>query len=144
MIQTCKCQPLVYICNILFTSNHFYYAIMTKKVTSSQVKLTLYNENYSIRKYRILEFLNNLPAKQAAQLKKSIPNELNISRQTFSKWLNASIYDGLEISAVALLKIALTLNISPLELVNFPIYPIKTQSKPRQSQFDALKSKVTT
>lgn len=111
---------------------------MTKKVTSSQVKLTLYNENYSLRKYRILEFLNNLPAKQSSQIKKSIPKELNVSRQTFSKWLNASINDRLEISAVALLKIALTLNISPLELVNFPISPIKIQSKPRQTQFEAL------
>lgn len=112
---------------------------MSKLVTSSQVKLTLYNENYPLRKYRILEFLNNLPARQSSIIKRSIPNELNITRQTFSKWQNASIYDGLEIPAIALLKIALTLNISPLELVNYPVSPIKLQSKARQAQADALK-----
>jgi hypothetical protein len=99
---------------------------MHRKFTVSQVKLTLSNESYSLRKYRILELLNNLPSKSSSALKRSIRSDLKISRQTYANWLNASIYDKQEIPATALLKIAITLNVSPLELYNIPITPINT------------------
>lgn len=98
---------------------------MQNQLTSSQVKLTLFEDNYQLRKYKIFEILNSLPKNHESQIKKSIISDLGITRQTLSNWLNASIYDNIEIPTQSFLRIAITLNVSPFELMNIPIKPIR-------------------
>jgi hypothetical protein len=83
--------------------------------------LKLNNQHYNLRKYKILELINSLPSDRAKELKKSMPIILDVHRQTFAFWLNASKSDSLEIPSIKLALIAKILNVPIQDLINIKI-----------------------
>ncbi len=104
---------------------------MQQNLSNVTPKLQLNNSFYEYRKYTILQIIDHFPAHLAKLHKKELPKLLNINRQTFSNWLNASISDTLEIPSIKLALIAKILNTSIEELINIPIpeLQIKTESQ---------------
>lgn len=103
-------------------------------------KLSLLNQNYELRKYRILEFINAKPHSESIEIKKKLPELLGISRQRFSRWLNLPIEDTREIPYSHLVRIASFLNVEPSELINFNIAQLQPFEIAKPSKRNLSKS----
>lgn len=86
--------------------------------SNKNLNLRLDNYFYNFRKYRILEILNSFPADHSKELKRQLPLKLDINRQTFANWLNASKSDTLEIPSIKLWMISKIVKVSIDELFN--------------------------
>ncbi len=102
-------------------------------------KLTLLNGHYQHRKYKILEIIDQMPTNKNKQYKKEIPRILNITRQTWSVWLNTSIADTLEIPSIKLAQIAKLLNTTTEQLINIEIKMPQIQTEEQKFQNQLLK-----
>ena len=91
---------------------------MKPNITNTKPKLTFNNQRYSERKYRIVEILDGLAFAHARNLKSILPDMLNISRQQFSKWCNATLDNSLDIPSSKLIVLAAILAVHPSELFN--------------------------
>ena len=91
---------------------------MSTKVTQEQVKLTLASQNYSFRKYKLLELIDSQPVYLAKNLQKNLPKALGISRQHWAHYLNASLESKLEIPGSKLLILAFMFHVEPFQLFN--------------------------
>lgn len=107
---------------------------MNRKATFVDSKLNLKNQNYSFRKYRILEIIHNLPYLDSLEIKNQLIKILGIDRTTFSKWLNMSISDKSEIPSLKLAIIAKALNSSIEDLFNIQIPSIENFQPARQEK----------
>lgn len=94
---------------------------MTTNVTQKQAKLTLSNQNYSLRKYKLLELIDSQPLYVAKSLHKNLPKLLDVSRQSFSNYLNASLDSSLQIPSDMLLIIAKLFSVDPYDLLNYKL-----------------------
>ena len=101
---------------------------MSAKVTQPQAKLTLSNQNYSLRKYKLLQLIDSQPLYMAKNLQKNLPLLLGISRQAFSNYLNAPLGATLQIPSDKLLTLASLFNVQPSELLNEPVKTLKLDS----------------
>jgi len=101
---------------------------MQTLTTKKPNKLTLASEAYELRKYKILEIIEQKPANYARLLKRNIPILLQINRQTWSNWLNAQITDKLEIPSIKLGLIANYLDVSIEQLINVKLKTEKIQT----------------
>lgn len=97
---------------------------MPTNVTKKEVKKVIQKKKSSIPKFKIDEMLYDMPYNMAVLAKKQIPQELNISRQTFQLYRKATLSCKVEIPSHHFLRIALFFNIHPAELVNYDIAPI--------------------
>lgn len=94
---------------------------MSAKVTQPQAKLTLSNQNYSLRKYKLLQLIDSQPRYLAKNLQKTLPQVLGISRQAWSNYLNARIGSTLQIPADKLFILANLFNVAAVDLLNEPV-----------------------
>lgn len=97
-------------------------------------KLSFFNQNYELRKYRILEFINVKPHYESIEIRRKLPKLLGISRQRFSRWLNLPIEDTMEIPYSHLVRIASFLDVEPSELINFNIAQLQPFYFPKPNQ----------
>ena len=112
---------------------------MSTKLTRVRVKLSLTNQNYSLRKYSFLELIESQPLHVATNLKRNLPKALGLSRQSFANYCNAPIDSSLIINSDRLIMLSYLFNVPPHALINGPIkilkmedfYP-KTTSKAKQ------------
>jgi len=70
-----------------------------------------------LKKYRAKELINNLPAIDRDVAMQKLPEYLGVTRQTFSKILNAKAQDSYEPAAGTLIKLASFLNCPVEELL---------------------------
>ncbi len=101
-------------------------------------KLQLNNTYYEYRKYNILQIIDNYPSFLCKLYKSELPKLLEVNRQTFSNWLNASIFDTLEIPSIKLALIAKILNTSIESLINIPIPELQIKSESDKLQESIL------
>ena len=97
-------------------------------------KLSLYNDLYHRRKYRIKEELDKLPKGTSEKIKKSFPDYLGVERQTVSKYMNYSKEDTeirQDIPGIALAKIAKALGVTMESLINVEIPDFEIEKKKR-------------
>lgn len=87
-------------------------------LTKKHPKLSLRNTYYEFRKYRILEFLNQLPRDRYRDIVNSLPSILGVTRQTLSVWMNISINDDIQVPSIDLWVISCIINIPMNELIN--------------------------
>lgn len=80
--------------------------------------LRMDNFNYELRKYKIIEILNSMPADISFLTKRNLPSILEVSKQTFANWCNASLTDSTEIPSEKLRIISIALNVSIEKLFN--------------------------
>ncbi len=84
--------------------------------------LTIYNKNYKLRKYRILEIINTEnDADKARFLRKEIPKNLKLTKYEWSRILNAPIYSKQDVGAIKLIKIADHLGKDVKDIINVPL-----------------------
>lgn len=91
---------------------------MKTNVTKKEVKLTVNDANYHLRKYKILEILEDNSVKVVRELKRDIPTLLNCTRQTFFGWCNLPIGSTRDIPAFKLFKLAKILGVDANKLIN--------------------------
>ncbi|NJO90153.1 MAG: hypothetical protein HC831_15315 [Chloroflexia bacterium] len=118
---------------------------MQQNLSNVTPKLQLNNSFYEYRKYNILRIIDGLPAHSSRLYRKELPKLLSVNRQTFSNWLNASIYDTLEIPSIKLALVAKIFSISIEELINIPIPELKVKTenqKPETSQSGFKRTKL--
>lgn len=94
---------------------------MKTNVTPKQEKLTLSNQNYSLRKYKLLELIDSQPLYIAKSLLKTLPSVLCISRQTFASYLNAPLGSSLQIPSDLLIMLSQLFSVRPSELLNYQL-----------------------
>lgn len=98
-------------------------------------KLSLKNDFYYLRKYRIKEELDNLPKGTSEKIKKGLPKFLGVERQTVSKYINYSKEDKeirKDIPGIALAKIARALGVTMEKLINVEIPDFEVEKKKKQ------------
>jgi hypothetical protein len=105
----------------------------------NQIKLTLSNNFYHLRKYKLLEFLDNQPSYLAKIYKRELPKNLGITRQTFATWMNAHLTDKIEIPASKLLQIAELFHVNPNDLLNFKLQKIEIKTQIEKQEEHILK-----
>jgi len=86
------------------------------------VKLCKCNKmNSNPPKYKIKEFLENLPRKQSSRKTRMILNECGIAQSTLSRWINIPLNGKGQIGSQDLDRIALILDVTPDELKNYTV-----------------------
>lgn len=107
---------------------------MITKQSNFNPVLNLSNKNYEQRKYSILEYINSLSADYSKELKKQLPEILQINRCTLSNWLNAPINSSIEIPSIKLAIISKILQVPMEKLINVKI---QTFSNPLPQIFNS-------
>lgn len=101
---------------------------MLTKVTNKKGVLTLNSGDYALRKFRIVELLDQMPAKEARAFKKELPVFLGVSRQTFSNYCNAHINSAVDIPFSVAYRLSLVFSCPLLDLLSVH-YRKKNNSK---------------
>ena len=118
----------------MFTSMQAKSKLNVLQTIDSCDKLSFFNQNYELRKYRILEFINAKPHYESIEIRRKLPKLLGIPRQRFSRWLNLPIEDTREIPYSHLVRIASFLDVEPSELINFNIAQLQPFEITRSSK----------
>lgn len=71
-----------------------------------------------IKKFNVLELLNQLPAIQKDKLKTELPDVLEVSEATFKRILYADVDSAQEISSTNLVLLSHIFNVPPEKIIN--------------------------
>lgn len=102
---------------------------MKANLTNIDENVLNINTNYQNKKFKILEFLDQLPYAEAKNLKKQLPTILGVTRQTFAKYCNAEINDKSDMTTAQLFTLCKIFNVEPSQLVRFHTNTIQKQAK---------------
>jgi hypothetical protein len=68
-------------------------------------------------KYRIQELMQALPHTEYKKAWLELPTLCGVTKPTFKKWYYRKTHDGMDVPAIAFLRIAIYLKVDPVDLV---------------------------